>query len=544
MKILVAEDNADSRVYLERILRSSGYEAESAENGRVAWDKARCSPPDLVVSDILMPEVDGFALCRQWKNDELLREIPFIFYTATYTDSQDEALALSLGADRFVVKPQPPEVMLRIIREVLDAAGDKAAGAALPRDEFFAQYNSALFRKLEQKVRALEQEVAKRAIMEAAILRDAEIARQLQEALLTPLPDNPFVEAASIYQPGLYVGGDLYYLDWRQDGKLLRGFLFAAMGQGMSRALYAAAVHVMLREISDSDLPLAEQVRVLNRRVRQTFGLGMVTRGLAFELDLETRQLRWVNAGINKFWLAGGVNAGLVEHADVSAKNYPENVLATQFLPIAAGDAFYFCTTRAAALLSVQPDPPLAEFPAMVERLRAASATAEGEAQDVLAVCLRVRCLPERREQQGCWPRIFRFGNYADYQRFRGEIANILADATGLAHSFPEVAVNEALANALECRDGVARPHQVRLRVNAVGQRLIVRVKSTRMGFAGNAVLQRLKAHPEDMFAFGGSEAMGRGIPLMLSLSDKMVYNSEGTEVLLAWRLGEAAGEH
>ena len=80
MKIPVAEDQPDSRIYLERFLRSSGYEVESAENGRVAWDKARCVPPDLVVSDILMPEVDGFALCRQWKSDETLREIPFIFY--------------------------------------------------------------------------------------------------------------------------------------------------------------------------------------------------------------------------------------------------------------------------------------------------------------------------------------------------------------------------------------------------------------------------------------------------------------------------------
>ena len=55
MKILVAEDNADSRIYLERFLKSSGYEAESAENGRLAWDKARCAPPDLIISDILMP---------------------------------------------------------------------------------------------------------------------------------------------------------------------------------------------------------------------------------------------------------------------------------------------------------------------------------------------------------------------------------------------------------------------------------------------------------------------------------------------------------
>ena len=115
MKILVAEDNADSRIYLERILKSSGYEVDSAGNGRTALVKAQASPPDLIVSDILMPEMDGFALCRQWKEDATLRRIPFVFYTATYTDSRDEELALNLGADRFVIKPQAPEVLLQII---------------------------------------------------------------------------------------------------------------------------------------------------------------------------------------------------------------------------------------------------------------------------------------------------------------------------------------------------------------------------------------------------------------------------------------------
>jgi hypothetical protein len=63
------------------------------------------------------------------------------------------------------------------------------------------------------------------------------------------------------------------------------------------------------------------------------------------------------------------------------------------------------------------------------------------------------------------------------------------------------------------------------------------------MGFAGNALLDRLRSRPEDLFAFGEHEAMGRGVPLMLCLSDKMMYSRDGTEVLLAWKLGEAGGK-
>ncbi|MHC1762666.1 MAG: hypothetical protein AB9917_24715 [Negativicutes bacterium] len=97
--------------------------------------------------------------------------------------------------------------------------------------------------------------------------------------------------------------------------------------------------------------------------------------------------------------------------------------------------------------------------------------------------------------------------------------------------------LREALANALECRDGVPRQHKARLRFNKVGNRLIVRVKTSRIGFAGNAVLQRLRSHPEDMFSFGEDAPMGRGMLIMLTMSHKMTYNSEGTEVLLAWKL-------
>ena len=64
-----------------------------------------------------------------------------------------------------------------------------------------------------------------------------------------------------------------------------------------------------------------------------------------------------------------------------------------------------------------------------------------------------------------------------------------------------------------------------------------MRVKTSRIGFAGNAILRRLRSHPGEIFSYGEEAEMGRGIPIMLSVTQRLMYNSEGTEVLLAWKL-------
>ncbi|MBI3415844.1 MAG: PAS domain S-box protein [Verrucomicrobia bacterium] len=159
-RILIVDDLEQNRYLLEATLRGYGYETISAPDGAEALATARRHPPDLVISDILMPVMDGFALCREWRADERLRVIPFIFYTATYTDPKDEQLALDLGADRFVLKPQEPQVMNEIVRAVL-VGGAKTAGtgaAKVSPDEIVTlrEYNEALVRKLEKKLTDLE----------------------------------------------------------------------------------------------------------------------------------------------------------------------------------------------------------------------------------------------------------------------------------------------------------------------------------------------------------------------------------------------------
>jgi signal transduction histidine kinase len=165
MTILVVDDHEENRYQLQVLLTGNKYEVITAVNGADALEKARQNPPDIIISDILMPMMDGFTLCREWKKDERLRSIPFIFYTATYTEERDREFALSLGAEKFFVKPTEPEVLMAAIQEVLGLAQRRLKEPGRDRAEtpsgdevvYLKQYNEVLIQKLEHKMAQLEQ---------------------------------------------------------------------------------------------------------------------------------------------------------------------------------------------------------------------------------------------------------------------------------------------------------------------------------------------------------------------------------------------------
>jgi len=192
-RILIADDNTQNLYLLETILKSHGYEVISARNGVESIELALKHTPDIIVTDILMPVMDGFELCRRWKAHELLNQIPFVFYTATYTDRKDEKFALNLGADRFVIKPQQPEVLLQIVQEVLSKPRKTrpVSRKKSPENEtkVLAQYNEVLFRKLEKKVKQLEDVIEKQKKTEHE-LRESE---EKYRTLITQSPDGIFI---------------------------------------------------------------------------------------------------------------------------------------------------------------------------------------------------------------------------------------------------------------------------------------------------------------------------------------------------------------
>jgi len=183
--ILIVDDNSQNLYLLEAILKGYGYKVTSAKNGKEALDLARNNIPDLIISDILMPVMDGFELCRQWKADNQLNKVPFVFYTATYTEPKDEEFALSLGAERFVVKPQKPEILKEVIKELLEEFQKKTLVSSVKplgeEAEFLRHHNEVIFSKLEKKMMQLEKEINNRKEIEEKLRKSEERYRTVAD---------------------------------------------------------------------------------------------------------------------------------------------------------------------------------------------------------------------------------------------------------------------------------------------------------------------------------------------------------------------------
>ncbi|TDB39800.1 MAG: response regulator [Actinobacteria bacterium] len=159
MRLLVVDDDSPSRYLLESVFSARGHQVDSAADGRDALDKARLNPPDMVITDILMPRMDGYRLCIEWHEDARLSGIPFVFYTATYVEDADESFALTLGADAFLRKPMDSPSLVHAIEDIQRSRRPgRRSGRAKASDEtgVLREYNDRLVSKLEKKVAHLQ----------------------------------------------------------------------------------------------------------------------------------------------------------------------------------------------------------------------------------------------------------------------------------------------------------------------------------------------------------------------------------------------------
>jgi len=187
MKILIVDDKKEELYLLETILKGSDYLVVPAGNGAEALEKLYSVRFDMIISDILMPVMDGYRLCREVKKDEKLKDIPFVFYTATYTDENDEKFALELGADKFIRKPIEPGEFIKIIQDVIkdvEVGKKKAKKPVLEEEEeIFKLYSERLVNKLEKKMIDLKEEITKRKEVEDVLRKSEKKYRILTETV-------------------------------------------------------------------------------------------------------------------------------------------------------------------------------------------------------------------------------------------------------------------------------------------------------------------------------------------------------------------------
>jgi two-component system sensor histidine kinase/response regulator len=117
-KVLIVDDELFNIDYLQQELEECNYDLITATNGRDALDQIRNEKPDLVLLDLMMPVVDGFAVLRQVKADPDLREIPIIIISAA-NNSRSVVKGIKLGAEDYITKPINEKFLLQKVREFL-----------------------------------------------------------------------------------------------------------------------------------------------------------------------------------------------------------------------------------------------------------------------------------------------------------------------------------------------------------------------------------------------------------------------------------------
>jgi len=160
VRVLIADADAARRAGLRALLQGRGFEVAAAASGLEAFDLIRAHTPALIIADVPLPEMDGFTLCRLIKSITSLRHIPFVFYTGSDVEPEDEALGLWLGAARYLRRTDCPGALLDQIDAVIGArqTGESHPGSptASAERQFEVADRQRLVEKLEDKSRDLD----------------------------------------------------------------------------------------------------------------------------------------------------------------------------------------------------------------------------------------------------------------------------------------------------------------------------------------------------------------------------------------------------
>jgi CheY-like chemotaxis protein len=148
--LLVVEDIPDILRLLDATLKFKGFRVVTARNGEEALEAIQRERPALIITDILMPRMDGFSLVHRLRINPETRDIPVIFLTATYVAPEDKSFALHIGVTHFIEKPVDLESFLPVIEQLLQQ-GASVPSEPLDEIDFYVGYRKRLETKLRQK---------------------------------------------------------------------------------------------------------------------------------------------------------------------------------------------------------------------------------------------------------------------------------------------------------------------------------------------------------------------------------------------------------
>jgi phosphoserine phosphatase RsbU/P len=260
--ILVVDDSPVNLRLVVRTLEGRGYRLLAAKNGRAALDIARRVRPDLILLDVMMPELDGFEVCRALKSDPATRDAIVVFLSAL-GEVTDKVTGLELGASDYITKPiQPEEVIARVANHVAR-------------------------QQLERDVR----------VSRDRLERELASAGEMQRRLLpAALPSGMGATFAAYYRTSLYAGGDYYDVFALPDGQF--GVIVADVsGHGAQSAIVMAMIRAAVHAFPGFACDPAEMLRYLNRHFEFLWESPMFATALSALIDPRARTVTTACAG-------------------------------------------------------------------------------------------------------------------------------------------------------------------------------------------------------------------------------------------------------
>jgi serine phosphatase RsbU (regulator of sigma subunit)/FixJ family two-component response regulator len=321
--ILVVDDNRMNRIMLSHSLELQGHAVMLAENGRQALTMMHAQPFDLVLLDIVMPEMDGYQVLRQMKTDSILRDIPVIVISAV-DEVASVVRCIEMGAEDYLPKQFDPVLLkarigaclekkrlrdqevayLQHVSRVIDAAVAVEANTFEPESlEEVAIRPDALghlarvFQHMVNEIYAREQRLKHEVQVRERIEQEMRVARLIQQTLLPQeLPSLPNWRIAAHYQPARAVGGDFYDFLPLPDGNL--GILIGDVSdKGVPAALVMATTRSILRASAQSLNAPGQVLETVNDLLYPDIPANMFVTCLYAILDPKEGHLRYANAG-------------------------------------------------------------------------------------------------------------------------------------------------------------------------------------------------------------------------------------------------------
>jgi CheY-like chemotaxis protein len=279
MKVLIVDDININRMVLRVAFEADGHTTLEAADGIEALQILAREKVDAVLSDILMPRMDGYRLCHEIRASIDLCDLPIVIYTSTYTSSSDEKLARSLGADRFLKKPAPFQTILTALHEAIAMPHTAPRPEAWQEVEVLKEYSDGLVAKLEKKNIELAEANARLTILDVA---KNEFLTIISHELRTPLN-------------GLFSVGDLILagMPHTEDNRKLQG-----MFKRSRQRLLSIIEDVLLLTLIDVN---SEQFR--SSPVSLTAAIGCAVKGATEFAD--SRHVKFTGPSTNLGFVVG-----------------------------------------------------------------------------------------------------------------------------------------------------------------------------------------------------------------------------------------------